>query len=378
MVHSSVLHCHLTILALLALTFPCLAVEDKWTPAGYNWSAVDAGPPESWKGLYLNSNDTTALHSDVAALTSVRTTPNGTTLLVIPWYMGLAWHTFSGLLTAGGLASTIKTCRQNKGQPDNIFYCITGLLSTVVGIGSHASAAKTFAESRGYFGVAANAWSNSGLENIAMHGFDRRGLDGLNESSAISQRAHNHFVHQALGGLEVDDVAFVGYAPDNHKLNRRDSTVHPHAPMFRFTHTRYGPMELTSRDTGDDGLHFTITYGDHPTHHASQVKRDEFFRHERLSQNLMEARFDSEASRADPGDISFSGADAFSKIESQMECFVGTAWNAGHVLSVQMFDQANKATFGYGSMGLFPDHSVDSALKSFGPRGLPLTGGQNC
>jgi hypothetical protein len=84
MVHSSALHCHLTILALIALTFPCLAVEDKWTPAGYNWSVVNPGPPESWKGLYLNSNDTTALHPDVAALTSVRTTPNGTTLLVIP------------------------------------------------------------------------------------------------------------------------------------------------------------------------------------------------------------------------------------------------------------------------------------------------------
>jgi hypothetical protein len=215
----------------------------------------------------------------------------------------------------------------------------------------------------------------SGLEQIDMHVFGRV-LDGVDMTP---QKAHNYFVHKALRILSVDDeVDIVGYAPDSHKLARRGSSVHPLAPMIRFNHHKYGPMELTSRDTGDNGVHFTISYAGHPTHHASQEKRDEFFRHERLDQHLMEARFDSEASVADPGDISFKGAEAFGKIEKQVKCFAGTEWNEGNVLSVQMYDQANKATFGFASIGIFPDDSVDSGLKDFEPRGLPLTGGQDC
>lgn len=94
-----------------------------------------------------------------------------------------------------------------------------------------------------------------------------------------SQKAHNHFVHKAIRGLLVDGddaVEFIDYAPESHKLARRSSTIHPLAPMFRLTHHNHGPMQLTSRDTGENGMHFTISYGDHPTHHASQEKRDKF------------------------------------------------------------------------------------------------------
>ena len=115
-------------------------------------------------------------------------------------------------------------------------------------------------------------------------------------------------------------------------------------------------------------MHFTISYGDHPTHHASQEKRDEFFRHERLDENLMEARFASEAAAADPGDITFNGAEAFDQIEKQVECFTGDGWNEGNVLSVQMYDQANQATFGYGSVGIFPDNGVFSTGGLYSPR----------
>ncbi|KAE8393876.1 hypothetical protein ETB97_011821 [Aspergillus alliaceus] len=362
---------------LLALASLSFAVVDKWTPESFNWSALDPGPRESWQGLYLNHNGTSAHINALATttLTDVRIADDGSTVLVAPWLIGLAWHTFNLALTGAGLASTIKTCQQNEGQADNIFYCVTGLLSTIIGVGGEVSAAKKFLQNKGYLGVAANAWMQSGLEQIDMHVFGRD-LDGVDMTP---QKAHNHFVHKALRSLSVDDeVDFVGYAPDSHKLARRGSSVHPLAPMFRFNHHKYGPMELTSRDTGDNGVHFTISYAGHPTHHASQEKRDEFFRHERLDQHLMEARFDSEASGADPGDISFKGAEAFGKIEKQVECFAGTEWNEGNVLSVQMYDQANKATFGFASIGIFPDDSVDSGLKDFGPRGLPLTGGQDC
>lgn len=118
---------------------------------------------------------------------------------------------------------------------------------------------------------------------------------------------------------------------------------------------------MQRRDTGDNDMHFI------PTHHASQEKRDEFF-HERLDEHLMEARFDSEAA-ADPGDIAFNGGE---------ECFAKDGRNEGNVLSVQMYDQANQATLGYSSVGIFPDNGVDSALEDFTPRDMPLTGGQDC
>ncbi|EHA20578.1 hypothetical protein CBS63078_2490 [Aspergillus niger] len=362
----------------LGLATCAVAVVDKWTPEGFNWSALDPGPRENWKGLYLNHNGTAEHIHELAVTTGadVRTTED-VTLVVAPWAIGLAWHAFNLVLTGAGLASTINTCAQNEGQADNIFYCITGLLSTIVGVGGEVSAAKKFAQSKGYLGVAANAWLQSGLEQIDLQTF-ARDLDSLPAKNMTSQKAHNHFVHNALRSLSTDEVDFVGYAPDSHKLARRDSSVHPFAPMFRFNHHKYGPMELTSRDTGEGGVHFTISYAGHPTHHATQEKRDEFYKHERLNEHLMEGRFDSEASSADPGDITFNGADAFGQIESQVECFAGTEWNEGNVLSVQMYDQANHATFGFASIGIFPDNSVDSGLQGFEPQGMPLTGGQNC
>jgi hypothetical protein len=310
-------------------------------------------------------------------IADVRTMEDGSVALVAPWAIGLAWQAFNLVLTGAGLASTIKTCTQNEGQADNIFYCVTGLVSTIIGVGGEVSAAKEFAKSRGYLGVAANAWMQSGLEQIDLREFSRD-LDSLDAMNTTSQKAHNHFVHNALRSLSADGVDFIGYAPDSHKLARRGSSVHPYAPMFRFNHSKYGPMELTSRDTGEGGVHFTISYAGHPTHQTTQAKRDEFYKHERLDEHLMEGRFDSEASSADPGDISFNGADAFDQIEKQVECFAGTEWNEGNVLSVQMYDQANQATFGFASIGIFPDDGADSGLQDFEPQGMPLTGGQGC
>ena len=383
MYQHNTLHFSFSLFVLFALASLGLAIVDKWTPETFNWTALEVGPRESWKGLYLSSETSIAstLTQGIAELTDVRTTQDGVSTLAAPWLLGLAWHSLDLVLTGSGLWSTINTCKQNKGQADNIYLCVSGLVTTILGIGGEAAAAKRFAESRGYLGVARNAWLQSGLEQIDLREFTRD-IDGLDAAmNMTSQKAHNHFVHKAIRGLSVggdDAVEFIGYAPESHKLARRSSTIHPLAPMFRFTHHRHGPMQLTSRDTGENGMHFTISYGDHPTHHASQEKRDEFFRHERLDENLMEARFDSEAAAADPGDITFNGAEAFDQIEKQVECFTGDGWNEGNVLSVQMYDQANQATFGYGSVGIFPDNGVDSALEDFTPRDMPLTGGQDC
>lgn len=363
----------------LALATGAAAVVDKWTPDGFNWTALNTGPRESWKGLYVNHNNTETHINELSAVTNAeaRTTETGDAVLVAPWALGLAWHTFNLALTGAGLASTIKTCTQNEGEADNIFYCVTGLLSTIIGVGGEASAAKKFAKSKGYLGAAADAWMNSGLERIELSEF-ARDLDSLPATHTTAQKAHNHFVYKSLRSLSTDEVDFVGYAPDSHKLARRDSSVHPYASMFRFKHQKYGPMELTSRDMGNTGMHFTVSYAGHPTHHQTHAKREEFYKHERLSENLMEGRFDTEASLADPGDISFDGGESFDRIEKQVECFTDTDWKEGNVLSAQMYDKANDATFGYASIGIFPDDSVDSGLQDFEPPEMGLTGGQDC
>lgn len=312
----------------------------------------------------------------------VRTAEDGTELLAIPFFLGVAWQAFSFVLTGVGLAGTITGCVQNEGAPANILYCVSGIVSTIVGVGGIASAAKTLAQSRGYLGVAAAAWDQSGLEDIALNVFSRRDvLDGLGARDLTAQKAHNHFVHTALRSLAEDGsaVEFVGYAPDNHRLARRGlaaSAEHPLAPMFRFRHKRYGGMEVTSRDTGAaGGLHLTVSYEGHDTHLATKERRDEYYQHERLdgSGGIMEGRFDSDASNADPTTISLDAAGAFDQIESSVECAVGTEWQEGNVLSVQMYDQANEATFGFASIGMFADSSTDSNLEDFSPSGMPLS-----
>jgi hypothetical protein len=93
------------------------------------------------KGKVVHSNKFTA-----NTIIDVRIAEDVATILHAPWLLGLAWHTFSLVLTGSGLASTIKTCKQNKGQSDNIFYCVMGLLSTIVGMGDEVSPAKKFAK----------------------------------------------------------------------------------------------------------------------------------------------------------------------------------------------------------------------------------------
>ncbi|KAL4756794.1 uncharacterized protein BDW70DRAFT_172115 [Aspergillus foveolatus] len=302
MVRFSLFGTPLSSILVLALATCAVAVVDKWTPGSFNWSALNTGPRESWKGLNHNGTEAHIKKLSVLSNVDVRTTEDGVTVLVVPWAIGLAWHTFNLALTGIGLASTIKTCPQNESQPDNLLFCVTGLVSTIVGVGGE-----------------------SGLELIDLRKFSRD-LNSLPAADMTSQKAYSHFVHQALRSLSTDEVEFVGYAPDSHKLARRDSSVHPFAPMFRFSHHKYGPMELISRDMGETGVHFTISYADR---------------------------------------------------KKQVECFVGTEWNEGNVLSVQMYDDANHAMFGYASIGMFPDDSVDSGLQDFEPQGMPLTGGQD-
>jgi hypothetical protein len=123
----------------------------------------------------VNHNGTEAHIKELSVLSNVdvRTTEDEVTVLVVPWAIGPAWHASNLALTGIGLANTIKTCLQNEGQPDNFSFCVTGLVSTMVGVGGGVSAAKKFAESRAYLGVAANAWMQSDLELIDLREFAR-------------------------------------------------------------------------------------------------------------------------------------------------------------------------------------------------------------
>lgn len=344
----------------------------------FNWSAHDPGHPDTWNGLYHNLSDPSVNVSQAAmSYSKVRTTESGDVLLAVPFFFGMAWQAFDMTLNGTDLAATIKGCIQNEGLPASSLSCVNGLVSTVIGVGGVASAAKTLAQSRGAVAVAASTWDHSGLEIIALNGFSRREvLQTIDPHELAAQKAHNHFVHRALSSLaeEGSEVDFVGYAPENHRLARRTSTEHPLAPMFRFKHRKYGRMEVTSRDTGPDGIYFTVSYAGHDTHLATKAKRDEFYQHERLdgSNGLVEGRFDSDASNADSATIQFDAAGGFDQIESTVACIVGDKWLDGNVLSVQMFDQGNQATFGFASVGLFSDDSFDSGLEDFTPSDMPL------
>ena len=349
------------------------AVVDKWTPADFPWDQIAVGPADSWKGLYMNMSDPSVnISSHVLETGVTRVSHDTSAVLFIPFSIGLAWNAFNLVLTGAGLASTIAGCQQNMGSATNIFFCVTGLISTVVGIGGAASAAKKFSDSRGWFGVAANAWDNSGLELISLNTFSRR--DFIDSANETAQKAHNFFVYDALKGVSTSEPRFLGYAHDSHRLAKRDSTIHPYAPVFRIALDKYGHVDLVSRDFGAEGMQFTIAYADHPTH----LKRDEYFEHERLDSNLLEARFSEEASQADPASISFDAAGAFNQIESELECFTGGNWQDGSVLSAQLYDNANQATFGFVDIGIFSDDSVDSSFANFEAGGQPLQGGLNC
>lgn len=73
---------------------------------------------------------------ELAATTDVdiRTTADGVTVSVGPWPIGLAWHAWNLVLTGAGRASTIKILAQNEGRAESIFFCVTGLVSTIISV----------------------------------------------------------------------------------------------------------------------------------------------------------------------------------------------------------------------------------------------------
>jgi len=159
---------------------------------------------------------------------------------------------------------------------------------------------------------------------------------------------------------------FLGYVSKSHRLAGRDNEhTHPVAPIYRINHPRHGKIDIASRDHVN-GTRLTLSYANHG------LAKRQSFQHERLSDHLLEARFDAGASQADPANPSFDPAGGYQQIENEVACFVAGNWQPGQVLSAQFYDNDAEATFGFASLGIFENNDADSTLQGFLPMGMPL------
>ncbi|KAK7750858.1 hypothetical protein SLS62_007257 [Diatrype stigma] len=182
---------------------------------------------------------------------------------------------------------------------------------------------------------------------------------------------HEHLarevLHRAFGSDGATPPEFLGYVADGHRLSGRDDEhAHPRAPIFRIRHPRHGLLDVASRRHVNH-TRVAISYAN-----GGGLEARQSFQHERLSDHVFEGRFDENAREADPAKPSFDAAGGYDQIEESIRCYAGGEWRPGHVLSAQMFDDTNKATFGFASMGIFPNHDADSTLQDFKPSGMPL------
>ena len=189
-----------------------------------------------------------------------------------------------------------------------------------------------------------------------------------NKRDAVAQNEHDEFVRRPLQSLSNSEPKFLGYAEDDHRLAKKDFGIHRHVPMFQFEHFKHGSMEMTTRDTLN-GTFITAAYSGHPTHLLGRrqiqdlrqkMKRQEVYDHEMFETGVLEARFDGDASEADPASINSDAGTLFNTFEPDISCFMKGDYKDKNILDVQMYDKTNKATFGFGK---FPNLS-DTVFNS--------------
>ncbi|RYP09970.1 hypothetical protein DL764_000965 [Monosporascus ibericus] len=341
------------LLLVLALVRTCKA-EEPWTPDDFDWSSLRVAPKEEWNGLYLNLTETHLAMDSQLMQMGKQGELDGHHVLFLPFAVGLAWQALNVAVAAGSMATAIQGCATNDGSPGAVAGCVFGIAGTALSIGSGFKAA----QSAGWFARASNTWDQSGLESIALDVFNKRSQDAW-------QEMHDELLHdvlrRAFGAPE-----FMGYVSDGHRLSRRnDEHLHPRAPIYRIKHPRHGHMDIAAREHVN-GTRFTLSYANHG------LGKRQSFQHERLSDHLFEGRFDSSARAADPALPAFDPAGAYQQIEDSIQCIGAGSWREGQVLSAQMYDDTNKLTFGFASMGIFENHDADSTLQDFQPSGMPL------
>ncbi|KAJ6511536.1 hypothetical protein C8R47DRAFT_1182398 [Mycena vitilis] len=334
---------------LLGITF-CLSLlsvcyaSPPWTPDNFDWSRLPVAPRDQWAGRYLNlTAHPLPNHPTIALLMEVGE----------PGTIDGHNQAINVAVGIGSVATAIQGCATSDGSAGSVAGCVFGLAGTVLSIGSAFKAANA----AGWFAKANNGFGNSGLENIALDVFTKRAQD-------LHQERHDDLMRRVLGGFSTGPIEFLGYAPEMHRLARRDAGhLHPHAPLFRFTHPKHGLMDIVSREHLNS-TRFTISY---TTPHGKRQS----FQHETLSSDLFEARFDGGAEGADPG-ADFDAASGYQQVDNTIQCFAAGTWQGGQVLSAQMYDNAAETTFAFASMGIFADSSADGTLQGFTPQGLPF------
>ncbi|KAJ7828463.1 hypothetical protein B0H14DRAFT_2516606 [Mycena olivaceomarginata] len=344
----------------LSLISVCHALPP-WTPEDFDWNSLPVAPRDQWRGRYLNlTQHPLPNHPKIALLMEIGEPGqiDGTDVLFIPFIVGLAWQALNVAVGIGSIATAIQGCATSDGSAGSVAGCVFGIAGTVLSIGSAFKAA----QSAGWLARAHSGFEGSGLENIALDVFQKRVEDDWH------QARHDDLMSRVLGDFSREPIEFLGYAPEAHRLARRgEGDLHPHAPVFRFTHPKYGLMDIVSRDHANS-TRFTVSYVGPNTRFGKRQS----FQHETLSTDLFEARFDGGIEAQDPG-ADFNAASGYQQIENTIQCFGPGTWEAGNVLSAQMFDNSAQETFAFASMGVFADDSTDGTLEAFTPRGMPFS-----
>lgn len=344
----------LGILVVLALVKTCKAAEP-WTPDDFNWTMLQVPPKDQWNGLYINLTENPLAATTELMQVGRHDMLDGHAVLVIPFTLGLAWQALNVAVAAGSIATAIQGCVTSDGSAGSVAGCVFGVAGTLVSVGSGFQAAKKL----GWFARAANTWDNSGLELISMSVFEKRSQD-------MHQELHELLAREVLRRSFGEEPEFMGYVSDGHRLSRRDDEhLHARAPIFRIRHARHGLMDIASRQHVN-ATRITVSFAN------SGLAARQSFQHERLSDHLFEGRFDESAREADPDNPAFDAAGGYQQIEDAIKCHANGEWQAGQVLSVQMYDNNAHATFGFGSVGVFENNDADPALHDFTPSGMPL------
>lgn len=221
--------------------------------------------------------------------------------------------------------------------------CVFGIVSTAISIGSGFFAAY----SAGWFACAST--TRSAIENICLDVFSKRFKDAYQDIHEIVTR---EVLSRSLGTPE-----FVGYVFDGYLFSRLDDEhLHPLAPIFRINYPKHGLVDIASRQHVNS-TRLTVTYANHG------LQKRQSFQHERLSDHLLEGRFDEGVGEADPSDPSFDAAGGYQQVEDAISCYAKGEWQASSVLATQMYDGNAKATFGFSSIGILENKDADSTLQ---------------
>ncbi|KAK4622435.1 uncharacterized protein CLAFUR5_07063 [Fulvia fulva] len=376
------------VLGLLAISHEVAAVVDKWTPADFDWNRHVG-------------------RDDVA--TQNMTTARVPTREMVLFASDQHNITESDLVTAAGLVSTGIGCyeliaatvggEQTTGASKAS--CVLGIAATALGFG--LPKVKEYLQARQAWAAArvsstppllpAPDFGNDFVQSFELAGFDgltKRDLPfwgralqgrGLSIDEQWNQYFHNDFTASMIRDSNFGEGEFLGYADDNHQLTKRDG-VHALVPRYKFAHPTHGPMILSTRFTNTTS-HITVEpyiVGNPKIHKRYQ----EEYQKEILEDNkLLEARFDHEAADADPaGDgITIDPVNTFQMAEDTLHCALSgrtdDGWPLDQVLDVQAYDDTNKATFGYATLGVFNNHDHDNELGDLQPQ-PPITGGEDC